>query len=107
MMLLPVMYFKKKPNITSINYTVKPHVVATSVMRPPHCSGQLQQVQMYFPLYYMYLIFINRATSLLRPVATYYRTKQVKLIQFSLSKEEEAVKVSLQKVLLLKAYFHY
>ena len=44
--------------------TVKPHLVATSVMRPPHYSGQVQQVQMYFPLCYIYLIFVNRATSL-------------------------------------------
>ena len=33
-------------------------------------SGQVQQVQIYFPLYYINLIFINRNTSLLRPVAT-------------------------------------
>ena len=44
---------------------VKPHLVATSVMRPPHYSDQVQQVQMYFTLYYVYLILINRATSLL------------------------------------------
>ena len=69
------------------NITVKPHLVATSVMRPPHYNGQVQQVQTYFPLYYIYVIFVNRATSLLSPVATRYRTKLVKLIQCSLSKE--------------------
>ena len=43
---------------TSINYIVKSHLVATSesVVRPPHCSGQIQQVQTYFPLCNMYLI---------------------------------------------------
>ena len=38
--------------------TVKPHLVATSVMRPPHYSGLVQQVQTYFPLCYLYLILL-------------------------------------------------
>ena len=47
--------------------TVKLHLVP---IRSPHYSGQVQQVKVYFPLYYIYLTFVNRVTSLLRPVAT-------------------------------------
>ena len=53
--------------------TVKPHLVATSLIKSPCYSSQVQKVQMNFPYYSIDLIFINRATSLIRPVATYCR----------------------------------
>ena len=66
--------------------TVKLHLVATSLIRPPHYSGHIWKVPTCFPYYLIDQIFINKATSLIRPAATFYRTKWTKSMKMSLNK---------------------
>ena len=87
---LPInhLYFRKLI-CSGTSLTVKPNLAATSVIRPPNCSGHFWKVQTKFPHYFFDKILANvasLATSVIRPLATFCRTKQTKLMHMSLNK---------------------